>query len=88
MRVMTDAEVAAHEARRQLLYTSDWVVDVVTAVLIDSSLGMGLREVAARQKAERILSHLGLDPLARTNRDWTRTDHCATAKGVLAEATT
>ena len=87
MRALSDAEVQVRSERVGALHTSGWVIDTVTAVLIDSGCGgAGLMEDAARVKAARILGHLGLDVLARTNNKWTEDGYAlaAKARGVLA----
>ena len=87
IRIMSDDEVQRRTERRSGLYTSNYVIDVITAVLMDTGCGSsGICEDVARTKATRILSHLGIDPLSKTNKQWTEEGFkkCAVAHGVLA----
>lgn len=89
MQIVSSEEVEARRTRVRHLYTSDWIVDVVTATLMDTTHGdFGCNETGARVKAAHILAQLGLDPMAKTNRDWTEKGaaRAATARGVLASS--
>ena len=85
LRIASKQEITDRDARLRLLYTSDYVIDVITAALYDSRTSIGLSERDARQKAAKILDHLGICQLARVNRDLTPggSDKAAIAKGVL-----
>ena len=61
LRTLTEEEVKEMQRRKAALYASNWIVDGVTAVLIDTSVGdFGMHEPAARVKANQIISYLKL----------------------------
>lgn len=57
--LMTEKEIEEGNKRRSFLYTSEFVVDNLTAILMDTRRGgLGLYEETARRKAHAILSWL------------------------------
>jgi len=87
LRTITDKEVEQNKERCTYLHTSQWVLDVVTAILYDTKIGQhGCSENVARTKAFAILDRLGLEPLAKVNRECTPEGEkkAAIARGVLA----
>lgn len=59
MHVMSDEEIKLGNERVRQLYMSEWTVDNLTAILLDTSVGStGLYEDVARAKAHRIFSWL------------------------------
>ena len=59
LEVMSEKQVSELKERVRQLYTSDWIQDNLTAILMDGSKGgHGLHEEIARVKAHRILNWL------------------------------
>jgi len=59
MRLMSPKEVKASEDRVRYLYTTEWLQDNLTAILMDTSRGgSGMNEEIARVKAHGIMNWL------------------------------
>lgn len=88
MHAMTDEEVKKLTERRMQLRTSDYIIDVITSMLMDTNIGShGLHETVARTKADSILRSVGIDIHAKVNRNLTPDGFklAATATGVLRQ---
>lgn len=55
-RSLSNDEYQLLEERRKALYTSEWIIDNLTAVMMDPAHGSsGLHEATARAKAEAVI---------------------------------